>query len=115
MRERAQLVFSEARSLDPWKVTEANGTSQAERRALGTFALIHDGRSEVAIIRGFSGERDPVAAHVASWHPAVAVTVALWLEATAEGLERRGVTARVRPDETAALTVAHAYLGTTPT
>lgn len=111
MRERAGLVFSEARSLDPWKVTEAEGGNQSERRTLGTFGLIHDGRSEVAIVRGFSGERDPVSAHIASWHPAVALSVADWLDYTASYVPtgKRGWTDAM----THALAVATAYLGTT--
>lgn len=49
------------------------------------------------------------AAHIASWHPAVALAVADWLDAEVDlaGLE-------VETVMTAALAVARAYLGTTP-
>jgi hypothetical protein len=58
------------------------------------------------------------AVHIASWHPAVALAVADWLDAEAdrhESLrEHGGRGLRVDGQVPNAFTVAHAYLGTTP-
>ena len=67
-------------------------------------------------IGGVSSDGD--AEHIASWHPAVALAVAGWLEATAREFDALG---HLHLDEhpvdgrrTAGLAVARAYLETTP-
>lgn len=49
--------------------------------------------------------------HLSCWSPDVALLVADVLEQTANGLERRGVTAHPKPHEFAAHDLARAYLG----
>ena len=53
------------------------------------------------------------AEHLASWHPAVALAVADWLDALARAVERSGVAHHPEPASIhdAALVVARAYLG----
>jgi hypothetical protein len=54
------------------------------------------------------------AAHIASWHPAVALAVADWLDEVGENLSD-GIGASVTDDERrSALAVARAYLGDQP-
>ncbi len=52
-----------------------------------------------------------VAAHIASWHPLVTCLVADSWDAVADGIERRGVTARITPAERAVTAACTAYLG----
>lgn len=49
--------------------------------------------------------------YVAMMQPPVALALADWLDATAEGINRRGVTARLSPAEREALRVADLILG----
>ena len=102
MRERA-----EAACPSPWRL--------GEHSELGPYEVWgNDDRwnaSEVAttltrLNRNGTPSAAPNAAHIASWHPAVALTVASWLDGTADEFE----------DECPstygdALTVARAYLG----
>lgn len=57
---------------------------------------------------------DADADHIASWHPAVALAVADWLDATADDWDRSTApipVSDIRLDARAALAVARAYLG----
>ena len=123
MRSRAEAVFSDAASRDPWTATEAEGGNRDVRRTLGTFSLVHDGTSEVALVRGFSDERTATAEHIASWHPAVALAVAGWLDTAGADLWAHGPLCECgsgcldcdddlwQPHVRRALAVARAYLG----
>lgn len=99
-------------------------------RADGTTWLIGRGTCEIARPRGNweggtrfvastyggVGAEEANAEHIASWHPAVALAVADWLEATAaendspEGTHLAALNF-VGADALAALAVARAYLG----
>ena len=70
-----------------WQTAEGEGHNRDSRRTLGQFSMIHDGKAEVALVRGFSNERQAIAEHVASWHPVVALAVADWLEESADHLD----------------------------
>jgi hypothetical protein len=108
MRERAEAVSYPS----PWSV--GGGTCSVR---------CNDGRNYVASTYGGVGTEEVAAAHIASWHPTVALAVADWLEATADrhdaildnftpGSRVGAVTAA--ENVTAweqALAVAHAYLG----
>lgn len=101
MRERA-----EAASPGPWRVT-AEGSEGSriapdcgDKRERSRFLGILNGRVQPE--DGYN------AAHIASWHPAVALAVAEWLDQCADAcaFEPTG-----SPGPTSALTVARAYLG----
>jgi hypothetical protein len=53
------------------------------------------------------------AEHIASWHPAVALAVADWLDGIAEAMTRPSGGPSTTREEGAALAVARVYLGTT--
>ena len=92
MRDRA-----EAATPGPWRHDEM----QATRRD-GHYFAVNDGSTELLIDRGF--DAGPNGAHAASWHPAVALAVADWLECQADTTCDCGL------DE-GALAAARAYLG----
>ena len=109
MRERA-----EAATPGPWQVTEDVDTGER---------FVYDTRrTELAQVAEWStGLGNP--RHIASWHPAVALAVADWLDATAHrvdmGKPRRGGVAPGRNNHSwrgsrEALKVARAYLGEQP-
>ncbi len=88
MRERA-----EAATRGPW-VVDGYGKDGWQVNGDGTvFADCHV----------FQNDAD----HIASWHPAVALAVADWLEADATVIERHGLDVTVSK----AYAVARAYLG----
>jgi len=97
-----------------WHTAEGEGQNRDQRRTLGQFTMIHDGEAEIALVRGFSGERRAVAAHIASWHPVVALAVADWLDGLVEVMTNpaapSGGVSALR-EEAAALALARAYLG----
>lgn len=95
MRERAEAASRTAPS--PWIVQE--------------MEICTDDQEPIEAISVVTSQihwRDAAAqrAHVASWHPAVAVAVADWLDSVASVAERLGGTTEPR-----ALAVARAYLG----
>lgn len=115
MRGRAQVATP-----GPWVSSECRGGDQAAHRTLGTYSLIHTGRAgfpnsahEVALSRGFPEEREPDAAHIASWHPSVALAVADWLEFMAWQRETfaSNMSDFLLDHERRALAVARTYLG----
>jgi len=96
MRERAELAMD-----GPW-----------ESRVLGDGRAWVASKDDALSMHGYPA----TAEHIASWHPAVALAVADWLEDTATANERVGVMfASVLNGRNAlnqkALAVAHAYLG----
>ena len=111
MRERA-----EAACPSPWRL--------GEHATLGPNEVWGDddgwNASAVATTRtrlnpGGTFHADADAEHIASWHPAVALAVALWLEHAAARAEMKllhgGGTEAVWSRERDALAVARAYLG----
>lgn len=111
LREAAALMRERAEAAKSWE-----GAWQVHETKPGRVIEVKGDGWDDAIVAscvdyGGSENGTEAAAHIASWHPVVALAVADWLDSTADGLERRGVTARVRPDERAALAVARAYLG----
>lgn len=132
MRERA-----EAAPAGPWYVYETT-----THRCVGTNGVVRDRRNYKRKRQvGYATEATPeFANHAASWHPAVALAVADWLEAEAASMQSmanftsiaasiehevniRGAALTVRKDERGgvsltadtsapALAVARAYLGT---
>jgi hypothetical protein len=99
MRKRAQAARA-----GRWA---ADGDEVAAHWSLGDV--------EVAVCRGSIDEGNEAnAEHIASWHPAVALAVADWLEATAAENDSSDALAFLNfagADAQAALTVARAYLG----
>ena len=90
MRERAEASLSPS----PWHAFD-NAVYDSDDHLVIT--------SDVDIL-------DDDVPHIASWHPAVALAVADWLEVTAENVARASLYARGIDCEKA-LTVARAYLG----
>jgi len=93
MRERAEAASCLGMSISPWRTGEPYDCRCCEEVTDATGSLIakvDDRQSE----------------HIASWHPAVALAVAEWLDAAADAWDER-----VEWDE--ALLVAMAYLGGT--
>ncbi len=102
MRERAQ-----AATPGPWVarhhpgllVGYAQGPSPRDENG---FSQEHMGR----VLPGYGGTVYPWdAAHIASWHPAVALAVADWLEVTARDVGTSSLSFH------SAIAVARAYLG----
>lgn len=96
MRERAEAPFVTA---GPWGVASADGMG----------AAIHHGEHDTVAL--YASRAD--GAHIASWHPDVALAVADWLDAIARAVERSGVAHYPEPASIhdAALVTARAYLG----
>ena len=90
MRERA-----EAAVLSPWEAVEG---------ASGHWWVEHPNTADIAL--DLHGEN---ARHIASWHPAVALAVADWLEAAARDKGADVITAG--RGDAYPLAVARAYLG----
>lgn len=99
MRERAEAATS-----GPWEFRPRRGF-QGMRDNPATIGFLDDAGYFVMLREGtWATENDMT--YVASWHPAVALAVADWLERCAEWLDRHPQDAT--PD---ALAVARAYLG----
>jgi hypothetical protein len=94
-----------------WHVAECVGGNQSERRTLGMYSLIHDGTTEVAIVRGFSSDREIVANFIASWPPALVPLLADWLDYTADRHEDHSIGLALVGK---AVDFARAYLGEQP-
>jgi hypothetical protein len=93
MRERAQAAQAIADVIGDWWSDE--GLRDAFAAVTGDVDVPMTGAAEDA-------------AHIASWHPAVALAVADWLDLVADGLTELDV--RTLPGDRA-LAVARAYLG----
>jgi len=93
MRERAEDAAP-----SPWREV-------GDGELLGCYAVVCCGSAEFNVAPAVIPAN---AEHIASWHPAVALAVADWLDVTASTL----VTYRAGYAE--ALTVARAYLGEQP-
>ena len=105
MRERA-----EAATPGPWRFSDSEAVNDVWD---GGMVVVSGDADPIANVQDEWYENDPVepapvndAAHIASWHPAVALVVAGWLDACA-------LVCEIKPDATKAhaLAVANAYLG----
>ena len=98
MRKRAEKAQCDGMSASPWRVGEAGDCGCCEKVTDAAGSMI-------------ASVDDRQSAHIASWHPAMALAVADWLDAAArvaELTEAQG--ARLHP-EAHAFKVARAYLG----
>lgn len=110
MRERA-----EAATPGPWHVVASGMGIRTPTPA--AYRFIRDDREHTVAEAwdSMTGRED--AAHIASWHPAVALAVANWLDEQAGCLEEDATTFRFATPESReamyadALAVARAYLG----
>ena len=106
MRRRAQAAIE-----GPWEAIHDEDTGDVSVRPVDDDP---DFYIEVASTTQWPDhlDRSPTGDHIASWHPAVALAVADWLEATASGLspERMSLSEN-GPYAQGALAVARAYLG----
>jgi hypothetical protein len=110
MRHRA-----EAATPGPWRFTDSEAAYDVWNGGMVVVSADGDpiANCEDEWYEPDPGEPAPIndATHIASWHPAVALAVADWLEEAAEDR-----TYELMPESTydAALAVANAYLGGTP-
>ena len=121
MRERA-----EAATPGPWRFTDSEAVNDVWD---GGMVVVSTDADPIANVLDEWYEPDPGepapindAEHIASWHPAVALAVADWLDATAA--EHESDSGNERADaffaafdtapDVAALAVARAYLGEQP-
>ena len=114
MRERAEAAAQGDWPGRPWAVTEC---ASPEDGSAGCACIVYQGEykpfdeAQVPPIQYIAdAESEEDAAHIASWHPAVALAVADWLDAATEQArftEAQG--AWISPDSYA-LKVARAYL-----
>lgn len=95
MRERAESARCDGLSAIPWRVGPKAGCSCCEAVTDATGSLIAD-------------TDDRQSAHIASWHPGVALAVADWLDAEAERAELTGFS--LHSLSPGALAAARAYL-----
>lgn len=133
LREAAALMRkrAEAATPGPWEAIVCDSgisyralTSDVVTAAMGDHVANadHDGDAE-----GPHGAEGADATHIASWHPAVALAVADWLDFVAAGREALDMVAKhkgeplpapssdlFRDTEARALAVATAYLGRQP-
>jgi hypothetical protein len=107
MRERAEVS-----SNGPWKRYGMAGVAGAD------WEIVEERRvececGEAVALTGCATNAD--ALHIASWHPAVALAVADWLDVAAEGgcCDDCMEDPQADPFRFAALAVADAYLGAT--
>lgn len=112
MRERAEAATAGPwTAKDPWACVVAPADTPVAK---------HSPRNDAREIEAYGGlligesiikaDRE----HIASWHPAVALAVADWLEDTALGIESAfapSLYEQSRPNVQCALAVARAYLG----
>jgi hypothetical protein len=96
MRERAEAVTP-----GPW-------SEVADGELMGCFAVVAGGENQFTIAPAVIPMN---AEHIASWHPAVALAVADWLDRCAEFAAREDGNGRPWACDTNALKVARAYLG----
>ena len=111
MRERAEAAAESSPA--PWVVD-----SEVASRLPAPYGVVFldDEGSPISVVESYSWAE---VTHVASWHPAVALAVANWLEEEAGSEEEARRTALpglegfldAFPDMDAALAVARAYLG----
>lgn len=124
LREAARLMRERAGKAtpgvwEPWSgATAGGGEYISAKSASGKFHYTFGISPGLLGEEGWRvAERD--AQHIASWHPAVALAVADWLDYCA-GRRDRTSDARIRLDEEEqawylpALAIARAYLGTPP-
>jgi len=101
LREAAALMRSraEAASKGPWTAVDAANATAIWREGSANpgWPLVFDPELTMED-----------AEHIASWHPAVALAVANWLEATADEVDMLG---GFSDADAAGLTFARAYLG----
>lgn len=81
----------------PWRAVAAGGEVEV-RGPRGAFVAFTGGERRPASMSN--------AIHIAAWSPDVTVLVAALLDETADDLDQRGVTARLRATEVAAVTLA---------
>ena len=111
MRERA-----EAATPGPWRFTDSEAVNDVWE---GGMVVVSDDADPIANVQDEWYENDPGepapvndAAHIASWHPAVALAVADWLDAEADVDEvAREMGGRGHTEESQCVAVARAYLG----
>lgn len=114
MRERA-----EAATPGPWRFTDSEAVTDVWT---GGMVVVSSDRDPIANVQDEWYENDPDepatvndATHIASWHPAVALAVADWLDATVAAhdgpdcYDPHGLC----PEAHAALDLARVYLGET--
>lgn len=111
MRERA-----EAATPGPWSGNYVPESAVANQHIIERWFVMgcFDGNPRNPTGPAAMCEYEPDAAHIASWHPVVALAVAEWLEATAAENDNTGALEFlnfVGADAHAALVVARAYLG----
>jgi len=115
MRARAEAEAQAESGWNEWprRDIEQDGTCDgcAEQKALVAAYDDPTGDNEPWLCAGCAAETD----HIQSWHPAVALAVADWLEGVAARIETKirkgGSETGVWSHEKHALTVARAYLG----
>jgi hypothetical protein len=120
MRERA-----EAATPGPWITHEMGNVfvgNQADGRTSGLWEIVHMSGDDLRDLIPEAATRNRAdAEHIASWHPAVALAVADWLEEVAAwddegcgrvpGIEQTNYPDAVMGSLACATTVARAYLG----
>ncbi len=98
MRERAELAMCDGASQPPWKV--------AGRQSCGCCEVVADADGSQ-----ITAADDRQSAHIASWHPLVALAVADWLERDAALIDAQVFPQSDPVMERYPLKVARAYLG----
>lgn len=105
MRERA-----EAATPGPWSAMDYDDYPGDEGVALlGAAATVTSSHMIGYFHVGTQAQMEADGAHAASWHPAAALEVAVWLEVEAAAIGRWDQSTPAKT--TAALAVARAYLG----
>lgn len=100
----------------PWSDREAEGWNRDSRRTLGTYSVVHDGQQEIALVRGFSKEREGTAAFISSWDPTIVLLVADLIDRWLSSMEALGGTVTdprlwERPTPKRVLVLAQTFLG----
>lgn len=114
LREAAALMRERAKAATPGPWSEVR-----EGESLGCLAVVAGSDDELDVAPAVIPTN---AAHIASWHPGVALAVADWLDREADGMDLIAATTRVAIEiggeltmqhstHEEALTVARAYLG----
>lgn len=112
LREAAALMRERAEVATPglWRLADLAGANEvwSDRDPAGWDSLmVATTATRLNPNPGATGHGD--AAHIASWHPAFALVVADWLDATADARDVALAFGMGEPDR--ALAVARAYLG----
>jgi hypothetical protein len=97
MRERAEQAQCDGMTRSPWRVGETADCGCCEKVTDATGSLI-------------AAVDDRQSAHIASWHPLVALTVADWLDAAERAAELTEAQGAWLHPEAHAFKVARAYL-----